>query len=232
MKVFNSKLAAIGLAAFVFASCSDSSSDPATPITPGTVPSEITKIGLTQTDAAQLAASVTNYKRSSSNKARTRAIDETLFNGLTKMPDVPSNEDAVQLNAAKDLSNEKYKTRNGKTYDFSNNTLQNATLFVVGNSTVKYNDLGTGNTIIVQKGGKLEYTGNGTAIPQNNTIIVLESGSYSIANENITIDGTLYSSRALGKIEGQTTADNKSEGTQLKTLPSMAQYSSVVTSMR
>ena len=28
MKVFNSKLAAIGLAAFVFASCSDSTSDP------------------------------------------------------------------------------------------------------------------------------------------------------------------------------------------------------------
>lgn len=211
MKVFNSKLAAIGLAAFVFASCSDSSSDPATPITPGTVPSEITKIGLTQTDAAQLAASVTNYKRSSSNKARTRAFNEALFNGLTQMPDVPSNEDAVQLNAAKDLSNEKYKTRNGKTYDFSNNTLQNATLFVVGNSTVKYNNLGTGNTIIVQKGGKLEYTGNGTAIPQNNTIIVLESGSYSIAND-ITIDGTLYSSRALGKIEGKIT-DKKSEGT-------------------
>lgn len=212
MKVFNSKLAAIGLAAFVFASCSDSSSDPATPITSGTVPSEITKIGLTQTDAAQLAASVTNYKRSSSNKARTRAIDETLFNGLTQMPNVPSNEDAVQLNAAKDLSNEKYKTRNGKTYDFSNNTLQNATLFVVGNSTVKYNNLGTGNTIIVQKGGKLEYTGNETAIPQNNTIIVLESGSYSIDNENITIDGTLYSSRALGKIKGEIT-DKKSEGT-------------------
>ena len=211
MKVFNSKLAAIGLAAFVFASCSDSSSDPATPINPGTVPSEITKIGLTQTDAAQLAASVTNYKRSSSNKARTRAFNETLFNGLTQMPDVPSNEDAVQLNAAKDLSNEKYKTRNGKTYDFSNNTLQNATLFVVGNSTVKYNNLGTGNTIIVQKGGKLEYTGNGTAIPQNNTIIVMESGSYSIAND-ITIDGTLYSSRALGKIEGKIT-DKKSEGT-------------------
>lgn len=211
MKVFNSKLAAIGLAAFVFASCSDSSSDPATPITPGTVPSEITKIGLTQTDAAQLAASVTNYKRSSSNKARTRAIDVALFDGLTQMPDVPSNEDAVQLNAAKDLSNEKYKTRNGKTYDFSNNTLQNATLFVVGNSTVKYNNLGTGNTIIVQKGGKLEYTGNGTAIPQNNTIIVRESGSYSIAND-ITIDGTLYSSRALGKIEGKIT-DKKSEGT-------------------
>lgn len=215
MKVFNSKLAAIGLAAFVFASCSDSSSDPATPITPGTVPSEITKIGLTQTDAAQLAASVTNYKRSSSNKARTRAIDETLFNGLTEStkPTAPSADGAKQLNAATDLSNDKYKTRSGKTYDFSNNKIENTTLFVVGNSTVKYSNLGSGNTIVVLKGGKLVYTGSGSAIPQGNIIYVLESGSYSIDNENITIDGTLYSSRALGKIEGHTTGDKKSEGT-------------------
>lgn len=215
MKVFNSKLAAIGLAAFVFASCSDSSSDPATPITPGTVPSEITKIGLTQTDAAQLAASVTNYKRSSSNKARTRAFNETLFNGLTEstVPTAPSADGAKQLNAATDLSNDKYKTRSGKTYDFSNNTIENTTLFVAGNSTVKYSNLGSGNTIVVLKGGKLEYTGSSCAIPQGNTIYVLESGSYSIANENITIDGALYSSRALGKIEGHTTGDKKSEGT-------------------
>lgn len=214
MKVFNSKLAAIGLAAFVFASCSDSSSDPATPITPGTVPSEITKIGLTQTDAAQLAASVTNYKRSSSNKARTRAIDEALFNGLTEstVPTAPSVDGAKQLNAATDLSNDKYKTRSGKTYDFSNNTIENTTLFVAGNSTVKYSNLGTGNTIVVLKGGKLEYTGSGSAIPQDNKIYVLESGSYSIKNENIIIDGALYSSRALGKIEGDIT-DKKSEGT-------------------
>lgn len=215
MKVFNSKLAAIGLAAFVFASCSDSSSDPATPITPGTVPSEITKIGLTQTDAAQLAASVTNYKRSSSNKARTRAINEALFNGLTEstVPTAPSVDGAKQLNAATDLSSGKYKTRSGKTYDFSTNTIENTTLFVAGNSTVKYSNLGSGNTIVVLKGGKLEYTGSSSAIPQGNTIYVLESGSYSIANENITIDGALYSSRALGKIEGHTTGDKKSEGT-------------------
>lgn len=214
MKVFNSKLAAIGLAAFVFASCSDSSSDPATPITPGTVPSEITKIGLTQTDAAQLAASVTNYKRSSSNKARTRAIDEDLFNGLTEStkPAAPSADGAKQLNAAANLSGDKYKTRSGKTYDFSNNTIENTTLFVAGNSTVKYSNLGSGNTIVVMKGGKLEYTGSGSAIPQNNTIYVLESGSYSIDNENIIIDGALYSSRALGKIDGKIT-DKKSEGT-------------------
>ena len=214
MKVFNSKLAAIGLAAFVFASCSDSSSDPATPITPGTVPSEITKIGLTQTDAAQLAASVTNYKHSNSNKARTRVIDEDLFNGVTEstVPKAPSVDGAKQLNAATNLSNDKYKTRSGKTYDFSNNTIENTILFVAGNSTVRYSKLGSGNTIVVLKGGKLEYTGSGSAIPQNNKIYVQESGSYSIDNENITIDGALYSSRALGKIDGKIT-DKKSEGT-------------------
>lgn len=214
MKVFNSKLAAIGLAAFVFASCSDSSSDPATPITPGTVPSEITKIGLTQTDAAQLAASVTNYKRSSSNKARTRAIDETLFNGVTEstVPKAPSVDGAKQLNAATNLSKDKYKTRSGKTYDFSNNTIENTILFVAGNSTVRYSKLGSGNTIVVLKGGNLVYTGSGSAIPQNNTIYVLESGSYSIDNENITIDGALYSSKALGNIDGKIT-NKKSEGT-------------------
>ena len=214
MKVFNSKLAAIGLAAFVFASCSDSSSDPATPITPGTVPSEITKIGLTQTDAAQLAASVTNYKRSSSNKARTRAIDETLFNGVTEstVPKAPSVDGAKQLNAATNLSNDKYKTRSGKIYDFSNNKIENTILFVAGNSTVQYSNLGTGNTIVVLKGGKLEYTGSGKAIPQDNTIYVKESGSYSIDNENIIIDGALYSSIALGNIDGKIT-DKKSKGT-------------------
>ena len=200
MKVFNSKLAAIGLAAFVFASCSDSSSDPATPITPGTVPSEITKIGLTQTDAAQLAASVTNYKRSSSNKARTRAFNEALFNGVTEstVQPAPSVDGAKQLNAATNLSNDKYKTRSGKTYDFSNNTIENTILFVAGNSTVKYSNLGTGNTIVVMKGGKLEYTGSGSAIPQNNTIYVLESGSYSIDNENIMIDGKITDKKSEG----------------------------------
>ena len=67
MKVINSKLAAIGLAAFVFASCSDSNSDP---VNPGIISSELAKVGLTQTDAAQLAASVTNYKSTTANSAR------------------------------------------------------------------------------------------------------------------------------------------------------------------
>lgn len=46
MKVFNSKLAAIGLAAFVFASCSDSSSDPASPDAPIVNPVDLTTVKL------------------------------------------------------------------------------------------------------------------------------------------------------------------------------------------
>lgn len=137
-----------------------------------------------------------------------------MFDGLTEStkPTAPSADGAKQLNAAANLSGDKYKTRSGKTYDFSNNTIENTILFVAGNSTVKYSNLGSGNTIVVLKGGKLEYTGSGSAIPQDNTIYVLGSGSYSIDNENIIIDGALYSSRALGKIDGKIT-DKKSEGT-------------------
>lgn len=89
MKVFNSTLAAIGLATFVFASCSDSNSDG-----PSTNPDilDATTIGLTLSDAASLAASVTNYKTSATAGARhfSRAIDENLFNGLLTMETIPT----------------------------------------------------------------------------------------------------------------------------------------------
>lgn len=46
MKVFNSTLAAIGLAAFVFASCSDSNSDPAGGTAPVINPADLTSVKL------------------------------------------------------------------------------------------------------------------------------------------------------------------------------------------
>ena len=89
MKVINSKLAAIGLAAFVFASCSDSSDTPNSGNGNSVV--DVTTIGLTQSDAAQLASSVSNYKKSATAGARqlSRAIDADLFAGLTKMKEIP-----------------------------------------------------------------------------------------------------------------------------------------------
>ena len=81
MKVFNSKLAAIGLAAFVFASCSDSSSDPATPEAPAIKPADITTIMLTsqQIDNSR----IVNYKNST---AKARKFFGTRANGVTNLP--------------------------------------------------------------------------------------------------------------------------------------------------
>lgn len=59
MKVFNSKLAAIGLAAFVFASCSDNTSDP----TGGSSPAKVDATTLDLTNSGEsLFSSVINYK--------------------------------------------------------------------------------------------------------------------------------------------------------------------------
>ncbi len=50
MKVFNSKLAAIGLAAFVFASCSDSNSDQGKVNRPAIIPADLTPVTLESQD--------------------------------------------------------------------------------------------------------------------------------------------------------------------------------------
>ena len=201
MKVINSKLAAIGLAAFVFASCSDSNSDP---VNPGIITTELAKVGLTQTDAAQLAASVTNYKSTTANSARkfTRAIDVNLFAGLTEMPTVPSDAEALKLNTPIDLTGGTYKTQGSdKEFDFSDKTIKNTTIFVEGGTTLKYKKSEGGNTIYVMKGAKLKFTGEGSAIAKGDKVVVVESGSFSSDND-IVIDGTLYSTRALGKVNG------------------------------
>lgn len=62
MKVINSKLAAIGLAAFVFASCSDSNSDPTGGPDSKVDVAETITANLTSSSAAELKARVSNYK--------------------------------------------------------------------------------------------------------------------------------------------------------------------------
>lgn len=65
MKVFNSTLAAIGLAAFVFASCSDSNSDPADGTAPVIIPADLTQVTLESQDVDN--SRVVNYKNSTAN---------------------------------------------------------------------------------------------------------------------------------------------------------------------
>ena len=203
MKVFNSKLAAIGLAAFVFASCSDSNSDG-----PSTNPDilDATTIGLTQSDAASLAASVTNYKTSATAGARhfSRAIDENLFNGLLTMETIPTRPNT----GVGEVGNESTKLQNGKfyvkggegtTYDFSNQTISNAEIWIDGGVTFKYSSTGGNNKFYVQAGSHLEYTGTGTAIANTDKVIVEKAGDFTSVND-IVIDGTLFSTTSIGRV--------------------------------
>ena len=86
MKVFNSKLAAIGLAAFVFASCSDSNSDPVGPGNPSSV--DVTTLDLTK-GGESLMSNVINYKNTTANARKlfgTRAANDANFVTTFNMP--------------------------------------------------------------------------------------------------------------------------------------------------
>ena len=197
MKVINSKLAAIGLAAFVFASCSDSTSDGGqNPLSP-----DVTTIGLQQSDASLLANSVTNYKSSAISRA-TRAADPTVFNGLTEMKEIPAqpNTGISQVQAPANLQNGKFFVKGkGLTVDLSDKTIQNAEIWINGGATVIYNGTAGGNKIYVEKDAKLIFKGTGSAIASNDEVIVASSGTFESDND-ITIDGTLYSTTSIGKV--------------------------------
>ena len=110
MKVFNSTLAAIGLAAFVFASCSDNTSDP----TGGDgVKSEVNSVELT----ALTPSSVINYKNSTANARKffaSRGASATDF--VTAMPDFPTKPNVIKEPSATDLVfNENNPTNTYKT---------------------------------------------------------------------------------------------------------------------
>lgn len=139
MKVINSKLAAIGLAAFVFASCSDSNSDPTDGTNPKVDVAETITANLTSTSAAELAARVSNYKNTTANARKfffSRATQTRAFASADKVaiPDVP--EGARQLTGeAEDLTAGKtYLITSKKTLDMSGYKVAGTTIFVKGSS--------------------------------------------------------------------------------------------------
>lgn len=134
MKVINSKLAAIGLAAFVFASCSDSNSDPTGP-TPNVDLAETITANLTSSSAAELAARVSNYKNTTANARKfffSRATQTRAFASADNVtiPAVPK--DARQLTGeAEDLTAGKtYLITSKKTLDMSGYKVAGTTIFV------------------------------------------------------------------------------------------------------
>ena len=194
MKVFNSKLAAIGLAAFVFASCSDSNSDPTGGTAPVINPADLTSVKLVaqQIDNSNIA----NYKNSTANARKfflTRAGEANFITGMPEdMPVEPGN--ALTVNGARDLIGEgkAFAISGKKTIDFSGKTIKNATIFIHGGSTMKYNATAGGNTFVLEGNAKLEYTGSGVMVAENDIVYVKKAIGTLAATGDMIINGTLY----------------------------------------
>lgn len=196
MKVINSKLAAIGLAAFVFASCSDSSSDPTDGTNPKVDVAETITANLTSSSAAELAARVSNYKNTTANARKfffSRATQTRAFASADKVaiPAVP--EGARKLTGeAEDLTAGKtYLITSKKTLDMSGYKVAGTTIFVKGSSKLIFDSSIAGCTIYVDGGATLEYKGEGALeIPANTTII--NDGGSIVVDKDITVAGKLY----------------------------------------
>ena len=193
MKVFNSKLAAIGLAAFVFASCSDNTSDPAGG---DGVKSEVNSVELT----ALTPSSVINYKNSTAMARKffaTRGASATDF--VTEMPGFPKKPNVIkELNGATDLVfNENnptntYIIKNQNKLDFTGKKIQGVTIFVSGDSKMTYDESLGGNKIVLAKGATLEYTGTGCMIQAKDKVYGAASSAIKATNDNIVVEGELY----------------------------------------
>lgn len=195
MKVINSKLAAIGLAAFVFASCSDSSSDPTDGTNPKVDVAETITANLTSSSAAELAARVSNYKNTTANARKfffSRATQTRAFASADKVaiPAVP--EGARQWSSAEDMTAGKtYWITSKTTLDMSGHNVAGTTIFVKGNSKLIFNSSIAGCKIYVDGGATLEYKGTGALeIPADATII--NDGGSIIAENDINVAGKLY----------------------------------------
>lgn len=195
MKVINSKLAAIGLAAFVFASCSDSNSDPTGGTTPKVDVAETITANLTSSSAEELQARVSNYKNTTANARKfffSRASQTRAFADANKVviPAVPAN--ARTWSSPEDMAAGKnYLITSKTTLDMSKNKIAGATIFVKGNSKLIFASSLEGCTIYVDGGATLEYKGtDALVIPANATII--NDGGSIVVDKDITVEGKLY----------------------------------------
>ena len=195
MKVFNSKLAAIGLAAFVFASCSDNTSDP----TGGSSPAKVDATTLDLTNSGEsLFSSVINYKNTTANARKffgTRAANDTKFATTFDMPEQKNTD--TQVYGKRNLDGGRYYLKKSAgECDFTKNTIKNATIFVNGDAKLHYSATTFENTtIVVEKGGSLIFEGEGSMIKPGVTVYN-ELGYIKTkdSTKDIVIEGNLYSS--------------------------------------
>lgn len=173
MKVFNSKLAAIGLAAFVFASCSDSNSDPAGGTAPVINPADLTSVKLVaqQIDNSNIA----NYKNTTANARKFFLTRAGEANFTTAMPTVPAKTDfkkVMNLTVPAELTNQAYAISREKDINFAGQKINGATIFVDGKCTMQYDETTqmSNTTIVLLSSATLKYNGTGDMIPSGCTV--------------------------------------------------------------
>lgn len=205
MKVFNSTLAAIGLAAFVFASCSDSNSDPAGGTAPVINPADLTSVKLVaqQIDNSNIA----NYKNSTANARKFFLTRAGATNFTTAMPTAPTKESfskVLNLSGPADLTKQAYTISSGKDINFTGKKINGATIFVDGKCTMQYDETTqmSNTTIVLLSSATLKYNGTGDMIPSGCTIYCTNPRNVFSAKNDIKINGNFYADFRDKKSDG------------------------------
>lgn len=205
MKVFNSTLAAIGLAAFVFASCSDSNSDPAGGTAPVINPADLTSVKLVaqQIDNSNIA----NYKNSTANARKFFLTRAGATNFTTAMPTAPAKTDfkkVLNLSGPAELTNQAYAISSGKDINFKGQKINGATIFVDGACTMQYDETTqmSNTTIVLLSSATLKYNGTGDMIPSGCTVYCTNPRNVFSAKNDIKINGNFYANFREKKSDG------------------------------
>lgn len=208
MKLFNSKLAAIGLAAFVFASCSDSNSDPAGGTAPVINPADLTSVKLVaqQIDNSNIA----NYKNTTANARKFFLTRAGVTDFTTAMPTAPAKTDfkkVLNLSGPAELTNQAnqaYAISSGKDIDFKGQKINGATIFVDGNCTMQYDETTqmSNTTIVLLSSATLKYNGTGDMIPSGCTVYCTNPRNVFSAKNDIKINGNFYANFREKKSDG------------------------------
>lgn len=190
MKLFNLSLLPSVLAAFVFASCSDSNSDP----TDGSKINVVDRTTITLASQNVDNSRVVNYKNTTA-KARKFFLNTRAGSSIfPAFKDAPKEENAKPLNKEADLTNKNYAITGNKSLNFAGKTIDGATIFVHGGSTFEYDNTTkmTNTTIVLLSSATLKYTGTGEMIAQGNTVFCTDAKNKFVATGDININGELY----------------------------------------
>ena len=205
MKVFNSKLAAIGLAAFVFASCSDSNSDPAGGTAPVINPADLSSVKLVaqQIDNSNIA----NYKNSTANARKFFLTRAGATNFTTAMPTAPTKESfskVLNLSGPAELTKQAYAISSGKDINFKGQKINGATIFVDGKCTMQFDETTqmSNTTIVLLSSATLKYNGTGDMIPSGCTVYCTNPRNVFSAKNDIKINGNFYANFREKKSDG------------------------------